>query len=166
MDLLRLRAAGGDIGQAVRYVTVGGQRLDIASIPGSLYLKLLGGIGGGTLASAGSQWLTTLGNVSLDEVRSGGGDVHLDGTGTVSIDTLYAGGALDLRADDLVLGDAESHAGDTDMVVAGSLQAGTLVSGGNWSLAATIADIGTAEVAGDATQVVTGTLTQQQLDVG
>lgn len=165
MDQLRLRAAGGDIGESSRHVTVGGQRLDIASIPGSLYLKLLAGINGGRLASAGSQWLTTLGNVGLDEVRSGGGDVYLDGTGAVSIDTLYAHGDLDLQADDLTLGNAESDTGDTDMVITGTLSLGALTVGGNWTLDAGTADIGTATVAGDATQTV-GTLTQQQLAVG
>jgi len=165
IDTLRLRAAGDDIGQATRYVTVGGQQLDIASIPGSLYLKLLGGIGGGSLASAGSQWLTTLGNVSLDQVRSGGGNVYLDGTGAVSIDTLYAYGALDLQADDLTVGSAESDTGDTDMVVAGTLEVGDLVSGANWTMQATQAQIGTADIAGDATQTA-GVLTQQQLSVG
>lgn len=165
IDLLRLRAAGGDIGQATRYVTVGGQRLDIASIPGSLYLKLLGGIGGGSLASAASQWLTTLGNVHLDEVRSGGGDVTLDGSGAVSIDALYAHGALDLKADDLALGDAESATGDTRMQVAGSLDVGALRSGADWTMQAATADIGTADVQGDATQTA-DVLTQQQLAVG
>ncbi|GAB3508638.1 hypothetical protein GCM10027400_09050 [Pseudoxanthomonas daejeonensis] len=164
-DRLRLRAAGGDIGQVTRYVTLGAQRLDVASIPGSVYANLLGGIGAGSIASAGSQWLTTLGNVSLDQVRSGGGDIYLSGTGVVSIADLFAQGALDLQGQDLVLGTAESRTGDTDIVVTGSLEAGDLTVGGNWTLDAATADIGTADVVGDADQVV-GTLTQQQLMVG
>ncbi|AKC87321.1 leukotoxin LktA family filamentous adhesin [Pseudoxanthomonas suwonensis] len=148
--LLRLRAAGGDIGQASRPVTLGAERLDVASATGQLYLHLLGGILDGSLRSAGSQWLTSLGDVSLAEVDSGGGDVTLRGTGVVSIDTLGAHGRLDLQGQDLVLGSGESRTGDLLVDVSGSFIAGALRSGRDWTLDAATADIGGADIARDA----------------
>ncbi|WP_164576433.1 hypothetical protein, partial [Pseudomonas viridiflava] len=82
-NLLRLNAYGGNIGASSRYVTLAGKALDVSATTGAIYANLAAGISSGTLLSAGSQYLNSLGDLSLNSVTSNNASVQLRGTGLV-----------------------------------------------------------------------------------
>ena len=63
------------------------RQLQVNSVTGGLFLSLAAGIQGGTLDSAGHQWLRSLGNLRLDRVSSGG-DIQLQGSGLLELTAL------------------------------------------------------------------------------
>ncbi|MBU0852584.1 MAG: hypothetical protein KKF76_09495, partial [Gammaproteobacteria bacterium] len=156
----------GDIGGASRHATLGAQQLAVASTTGALFLDLLGGIGQGSLVSAGAQMLKTLGNLTLTEVHSTAAGVTLQGTGDVRVDTMAARDDLTLAGDSLALGSASSSHGDLSATLVNRFSADTLNALGDWTLTAASADVGLATIGGNVQQTLTGTLDMTDLVAG
>ncbi len=165
-NLLRLNAYGGNIGASSRYVTLAGKALDVSATTGAIYANLAAGISSGTLLSAGSQYLNSLGDLSLNSVTSNNASVQLRGTGLVNIGNLKANSNLDLQGASLTLGSAEATTGNLLMDLSGDLIATTLKTGGVWTLDSANADIGTATVTGTSGLTIAGDLKLKSLTSG
>lgn len=163
-NLLRLQSYGGDIGASSRYVTLSAHSLDVEATTGAIYANLASGIASGSLLSSGSQYLKSLGDLSLTSVISNNASVQLRGTGLVDIGSLKARNNLDLQGEDLNLGSAEATTGDLLVSLSGDLDATSLKAGGVWTHSSTNADVGSADIAGLVDLTLTGSLDLDQLD--
>ena len=160
---LRLRGFG-DIGSSARYVTLAAKRLDVASTTGRLYANLAAGIQGGSLTTAGNQYLVSQGALSLTSITSSAGAVQLRGTGLVDVDSLTARDTLDLAGASLRLGNARSFNGGLLIDLTGDLFGDTLAALGNWNLNATNATVDSATIGGNVQYILTGDLQLGTLD--
>ncbi|MCQ4313795.1 leukotoxin LktA family filamentous adhesin, partial [Pseudomonas stutzeri] len=156
-NTLRLRGYG-DIGSSALYATLAGENLDVGSTTGRLYANLAAGIRGGSLVTAGDQFLVSRGTLELTSVSSLAGAVQLRGAGLVDIASLSARDDLDLAGASLRLGNAQSLEGGLLIDLSGNLEADTLAAHGNWMLDAASATVGSATVGGNVQHTLSGDL--------
>lgn len=154
--LLRLSSLG-DIGSLLQPLELSARQLQINSATGGLFLSLAAGIQGGTLDSAGHQWLRSLGNLRLDRVSSGG-DIQLQGSGLLELTTLRAERDLDLSGEALSVGTLDSRNGNLTVNLSDALRVDTLNVAGFGTLRSAFAVLGEASFAGALEQVHSGAL--------
>ncbi len=155
----------GDIGAAQRSIELAANRVEAKSLSGDLFLALAAGIQSGTLDSAGNQALTTLGDLQLERINSGGA-VQLQGHGRVQVAQLQAEGELELSGDELLVDTLTSRSAGLTTALSGLLSVNHLNVAGAGVLHSASALLGDASFGGSLQQVHSGAVQVADLNVG